>query len=100
MMYITWAMAGACMLALVCRLDAMTWRTHQASVVAMHLGMALACIWAFIAPLNLGTIGAVLATSSWLWVSLPTWAGGPPEHTQTRGGDFHVIESLMDRSRT
>lgn len=95
--YVTWVLSAACLLVLICRLDAMTWRTHQASVVSMHIGMALLCVSAFLWPVNVGELGGIVATASWLWVSLPTWAKGPPEHTETRPGDLSVVDVLFDR---
>lgn len=98
--YITWALAGVCLLALICRLDGLSWRTHQASVVSMHIGMALLCVAAFLAPVSIGELGGIVATASWLWVSLPTWAAGPPQHTETRPGELAVLEALFDRGRS
>ena len=70
---------------IACRIDQMTWQTHQAAVVAMHVGMGFACLWAFLdaveGVVNLGGVGAVVSTVCWLWTSLPTWAFGPPKHT-------------------
>ena len=95
--YITWTLAALCLAALICRLDAMTWRTHQAGVISMHLGMALVCVWALLSPVNVGLVGGVLSTASWLWVSLSTWRDGPPQHTETRPGDLDVVAALFDR---
>lgn len=95
--YITWTLSALCLLALICRLDGLRWRTHQASVVAMHTGMAALCVWGLLSPVDPGTLGGLLATASWLWVSLPTWASGPPAHTLRRTDDLDVVSALFDR---
>ena len=74
---------------LICRLNALSWRTHQPSVVAMHLGLAVADLWALQCAVtdqvNPGAIGIVVAALSWLWMSLRTWVDGPPPHTEAHG---------------
>ncbi len=86
------ALAG--LAGIVCRLDQLSWRTHQAAVVAMHIGLGLGCLWALLeaveGAVNLGGVGVVVATVCWLWTSLPTWAVGPPEHTQMPHGAAEV----------
>lgn len=78
--------AIAALAALICRIDAMTWRTTSGPVIGMHLGLAIACIWAigetFEHRLTPGAAGAVIASLCWLWVSYPTWAKGPPAHAE------------------
>lgn len=72
---------------IVCRLDALTWKTHQLAVVAMHVGMGVGCLWAILEAVEgvvtLGGAGAVITTLCWLWTSFPTWAKGPPTHTMS-----------------
>lgn len=70
---------------IVCRLDALSWKTHQLAVVAMHVGMGVGCLWAILEAVEgvvtLGGAGAVVTTLCWLWTSFTTWAKGPPTHT-------------------
>lgn len=70
---------------IVCRLDALSWRTHQPAVVAMHMALGVACVWALVEAvakdISIGSAASVAATLCWLWTSLPTWAKGPPSHT-------------------
>lgn len=85
--FVVGAAALACLAVLVCRLDAMNVRTHQPTVIGMHVGMALGCAWALygagVGVVSPGSVGSVAAAACWLWVSLPTWAKGPPVWTET-----------------
>jgi hypothetical protein len=90
--FVVGAIALGCLAALVCRLDAMNLRTHQPTVIGMHVGMALGCAWSLyeagVGHLSPGSVGSVAGAACWLWVSLPTWAKGPPVWTETGPGDL------------
>jgi outer membrane protease len=79
-------MASAALGGMICRLEAMTWRTHQAAVIIMHMGLALGCLWAIHdairGEVSLGTVGAIVTAWGWMVVSLETWKHGPPVHTR------------------
>lgn len=80
-------------LTLILRLNSMTWITHQGCVVAMHIGMALACAWAiheaiFSTP-SVGSLGSVIASFCWLIYSVPSWRDNkPPKHSETKPGEL------------
>ena len=92
-----WICAGLCFALLWDRVRMMSLKTHQLSVVLMHSGLALMCLVALAAPLGIASVGTILASSGWLWTSLPTWASGPPHHTESRPGDLDVVSALFDR---
>lgn len=92
-----WICAGLCFLFLWDRLRMMSLRTHQVSVVLMHAGLALACLMALATPMGIANVAAVVASSGWLWTSLPTWSSGPPQHTESRPGELDVVAALFDR---
>ena len=97
--FVVGAIALGCLAALVCRLDAMNVRTHQPTVIGMHVGMALGCAWSLYeagtGSLSPGSVGAVGAAGCWLWVSLPTWAKGPP--VWTLRGKEGLLRSELQR---
>lgn len=77
--------------AYVCRLDSLRVRRHSLVVIGMHLGHAVACIFAGFhawdgdaGPLD---VAAVVAALAWIWISLPTWGSGVvPQQFHTRPG--------------
>lgn len=85
------AVSLAMLLPYLDRLRAMTWRTHQPRVVAMHLLMALwlgavaydALIYGAAPWYQLLSIGSA---GAWLRVSWETWRSGPPIHTTSAPG--------------
>ena len=90
--FVLGAVALVALSACICRLDAMTWKTHQPSVIAMHIGLGIGCAWAVysasIAEITLGDIGIVIGSACWLWLSLPTWKEGPPKWTETGASEL------------
>lgn len=83
------ALAVAAIVALggvLCRLFALDHRQHRWGVIAMHGGLAVACLWAVVESLSgratAGDVGAVIGTLAWLGLSLSTWRSGPPPHAR------------------
>lgn len=77
-------LAAAALYGLLCRLNELTWRTHSWVAICMHLGLAVGCCWAlgdvYRGEVNPGTLGIIVASLCWLYLSLPTWRYGPPQH--------------------
>lgn len=72
------------------RLAAVSWRTHQWRVVALHVLWALWLVqtaWSAFAEQEAGAaeLLAIGTAALWIWISHDTWRNGPPEHT-TRPG--------------
>lgn len=91
--FVVGALALVALAACICRLDAMTWRTHQASVISMHIGLGIGCAWALYsastAQITLGDVGIVVGAVCWIWISLPTWGDGlPPKWTETGASEL------------
>lgn len=80
--------ACAALFGLLCRIDAMTWRTHRWHVVAGHVALAVAVIFsgAEAAQSSAGLIEScvVVGAVCWLGWTWPEWQEGPPERTQSR----------------
>ena len=78
----------AALIGMICRIDGMTWRTHRAPVVAMNVAWGIAAGQSALQALEgvAGVEDAALAVGvlCWLWISWPTWADGPPPHTESR----------------
>jgi hypothetical protein len=72
---------------LICRLKAVSWRTHKAGVVLFHLLLALMCCSAIYHALeqtiSTGDFLSVGVALSWLSISLKTWRHGPPSYTES-----------------
>jgi hypothetical protein len=75
------------MVAFVCRLDWLSWRTSRPGPVAFHLA-SLAYLSAALAhvlegnALGFGWLGLAV-TGLWLVESWHTWRSGPPQHVMT-----------------
>lgn len=68
----------------VCRLDPLRFGRHQLRVIVMHVAL-LACaaaagISAWSGHVGLQDVAGLVASASWLWISLPSWRHGPPSH--------------------
>ena len=76
--------ALATLAAYVCRLDALQWRTHRASIILLHLLGGASAAWGLVqAADGAATAGCWLAVgfaASWLWVSWFSWSAGVPAH--------------------
>lgn len=76
--------SGACVLAHVCRLDALEIRRHRFSIVALHVGLAgvvfEAALNAAHGATDLQDVLAVVAAGSWIMVSRVSWSEGVPRH--------------------
>lgn len=86
------AQTGVLLLALLalyglcCRLALVSWKTHQPTVVAFHLLLALACLGAAYNAVEMTAdvshVCAIAATLLWLSISYETWRDGPPPYTE------------------
>lgn len=80
-------LASASVAAYVCRLDSLRYGQHQLSIIVMHGSLLVACAWAALQAASgvadWGDFGVVIGSLSWIWVSLPTWEKGAPEHFDT-----------------
>jgi hypothetical protein len=81
------ALALVAAFGVVCRLDAVSFRTHKLSVVMFHLLLGFVCGLVADRALD-GQAGAIdlLSVSVavlWLWMSYKTWSGGEaPSYTE------------------
>lgn len=68
------------------RVNAMSWRTHRACVLGLHLVQLLwlvAVAWRAFDERDVDAyhLLGIAAAAIWIWISHRTWRGGPPEHT-------------------
>ena len=80
--------AGLALGGLVCRLASINWFTHLGRVVGLHAALAIAAGQALVSAAT-GDAGVIDAAASvagllHLYVTWPTWAAGPPSHTESR----------------
>lgn len=82
-------------MAYACRMNAMRWHVHRATVMWLHicLGLlALGCgVSAWFGYIGIELLVGLAASVLWLIISWPTWHDGPPEHV-TRPALLGVAE--------
>jgi hypothetical protein len=72
------------MVGFICRLALLDIKNHRPAVILMHVAMAMSVSWAgyhgHLGTADMGDFAAVVASLSWLCLSLRTWKGGVPHH--------------------
>lgn len=72
--------SGVGLVAYLCRLDVLKWGQHSASVILLHIGLGVSCLFAGFHAFNGESgpldVSAVVGALAWIWLSVPTWGRG------------------------
>jgi len=80
------------LLAYVCRLAMLSFRTNRPVIVLLHISLAVSVAWAayraFLGVALFGDVAAVVGAGCWILISYGSWRHGVPEHFQSRPVDL------------
>lgn len=93
--------AAASLFGYVCRMDALHFREHRASVVLLHLGLAVLCLFGLLSAWEQETdirdVVGVCVSGLWLLISAHSWANGVPSYF-LRSRTLAAVHTLDDRA--